>query len=332
MIASSSTGRQAGPARGRVVLSVPWSWAFTPPRDEDVLLVRRPSDWQVSRRRAAARSVGAIGALVRRVRAGDHVVLCTMGPTAGVFAALVRLRRPASISVFDFLSSPRGASPSLTALLRRHVDQFLVIRRGDVGMLGRRFGIPENRCCFVPWALPTGPDPELKVTDGDYLYAAGWAHRDWETLLRALRLHPVRAVLAPGRELGVALPDGCTVIDMPSPDEGRRLAAGARMVAVLLEDVDHAAGPLVLLDALAMGKPVIATDANGNRDYVQDGQTALVVPCRDAEALVDAIVKLWPDPALRHRLGMAARASVLEHNSASDMWRALLGAVRERHA
>ncbi|MBA3231314.1 MAG: glycosyltransferase family 4 protein, partial [Acidobacteria bacterium] len=67
--------------------------------------------------------------------------------------------------------------------------------------------------------------------------------------------------------------------------------------------------PLTVLEALAMGKPIVATDADGLQDVLTSGRDALMVPKRDARALADAIVKLAQDPAERARLGTGARVT-----------------------
>jgi len=65
--------------------------------------------------------------------------------------------------------------------------------------------------------------------------------------------------------------------------------------------------PLTVFEALAMGKAIVATDADGLRDVLVDGRTARIVPTRNAEALATAIVALMDSPAERARLSAAAR-------------------------
>jgi glycosyltransferase involved in cell wall biosynthesis len=67
--------------------------------------------------------------------------------------------------------------------------------------------------------------------------------------------------------------------------------------------------PLTAFEALAMGKPIVATDADGLMDVLQDGRDALVVPKRDAAALAAAIVRLIEDRPLAARLADGARAT-----------------------
>jgi glycosyltransferase involved in cell wall biosynthesis len=66
-----------------------------------------------------------------------------------------------------------------------------------------------------------------------------------------------------------------------------------------------------LIEAGACGLPLVTTDAPGCRDVVTDGVDGLLVPARDAKALARAMARLHDEPALRMRLGAAARAKAL---------------------
>jgi len=67
--------------------------------------------------------------------------------------------------------------------------------------------------------------------------------------------------------------------------------------------------PLTAFEALAMGKPIVSTDADGLTDILTDRSDAWIVPRRDPGALARAIVALAGDAAERERLGRAARAT-----------------------
>lgn len=69
---------------------------------------------------------------------------------------------------------------------------------------------------------------------------------------------------------------------------------------------------LVVIKAMAMGKPLVATRSGGIPEIVEDDKTGLLVPRSDPEALAKAILRLLDDPELCERLGRQARASVEE--------------------
>ncbi len=61
------------------------------------------------------------------------------------------------------------------------------------------------------------------------------------------------------------------------------------------------------LEAMAAGTPVVATDAGGNRELVDDGRTGFIVPHGDADALAAAVIRLLGDDRLARRLGAAGQ-------------------------
>jgi len=65
-----------------------------------------------------------------------------------------------------------------------------------------------------------------------------------------------------------------------------------------------------LLEAMAMGRPIVASNRAILHDYVSDGVEALLVPPEDATALRAAIDRVLGDPELARSLGAAARARV----------------------
>ncbi len=72
--------------------------------------------------------------------------------------------------------------------------------------------------------------------------------------------------------------------------------------------------PLTAFEALASGKPIVATDADGLLDILTDGRDARIVPKRNAPALADAIVDLIDRPDERARLAAAARVTAQRYD------------------
>jgi glycosyltransferase involved in cell wall biosynthesis len=75
--------------------------------------------------------------------------------------------------------------------------------------------------------------------------------------------------------------------------------------------------PLTVFEALAMGKPIVATDADGLVDVLRHDHDAVIVPRRDADALARALVRLIDSPEDRARLSVHARVTGQQYGIAS---------------
>jgi sugar transferase (PEP-CTERM/EpsH1 system associated) len=77
--------------------------------------------------------------------------------------------------------------------------------------------------------------------------------------------------------------------------------------------------PIALLEAMAAGRPVVATRVGGVPEVVVDGTTGRLVATSDPDALANAILTLLQDPDLRRRMGAAGQARVRKHFSVERM-------------
>jgi len=90
--------------------------------------------------------------------------------------------------------------------------------------------------------------------------------------------------------------------------------------------------PRALMDAMLLGKCVVASGVDGIREIIEDGVNGLLTPPADAQALADALEKALADSTLRRRLGDAAQETIRSRYSAptmaagtADVYDALLG-------
>ena len=89
-----------------------------------------------------------------------------------------------------------------------------------------------------------------------------------------------------------------------------RRAAVFAAPCVVARDGNREGLPTVLLEAMALGVPCVSTDVTGIPEVLRDGETGLMVPQQDPEALAAAIERLLVDPALRVRLATRARCLI----------------------
>ena len=69
----------------------------------------------------------------------------------------------------------------------------------------------------------------------------------------------------------------------------------------------------VVMEAMALGLPVVGTAIGGTSEQIAEGETGLLVPPADAEALAEALARLVTSDASRHAMGQAARQRVAQH-------------------
>ena len=87
----------------------------------------------------------------------------------------------------------------------------------------------------------------------------------------------------------------------------------AAMDIVVHASLSPEAFGLVIAEAMAEGKPVVASDAGGVPELIQDHVTGLLVPPKDPERLSKALLELIQNPGLSARIGEAGRNYVLKH-------------------
>jgi glycosyltransferase involved in cell wall biosynthesis len=91
-------------------------------------------------------------------------------------------------------------------------------------------------------------------------------------------------------------------------DELRELYRGA--MAVMLPSRVHEVFPLITLEAMAAGKPVIGSNVGGVPEVVEDRRTGFLVKPADLHGWVEAVMRLAYDDELRVRMSREARLAV----------------------
>lgn len=111
------------------------------------------------------------------------------------------------------------------------------------------------------------------------------------------------------------LTDQILLLGFQPRDKVRELLAGADLMvlpSIITEKGQKEGIPVALMEGLATGLPAIATAISGIPELIKDGETGLLAPQRDPQALVEAICKLYHTPALRQQLGAKGRAKVMK--------------------
>jgi glycosyltransferase involved in cell wall biosynthesis len=284
--------------------------------------------------RALARQLGRFGPDLLQLRTLPHfrqvdvVFLTGAWPLLLAAQAIPAPRRPKLVWLNLSLTNLLRAGGPLRPLIRRAIrqaDRIVCVARFQQDFLRHTLGLDEHRLPLVRsgtddrfFCPPPGPHTGAAPAAAPYVLAAGRdAARDYRTLVEATRGAPyaTRIVCSPASVAGLSLPTGVTVrYDIP-PAALRDEYHGAAAVAVpTLGDSaargSDCSGTLVLLDALAMGRPSVITSRASVSDYIVPGEHALCVPPEDPAALRAALDRLVSDPEYAQRLAAAGREHV----------------------
>ncbi|MCU1373776.1 MAG: glycosyl transferase group 1, partial [Actinomycetia bacterium] len=189
-------------------------------------------------------------------------------------------------------------------LIDHPANLYCVLSTDELETFPRTWGIPRERVTFTPFPSTLWDWWDAEPTTGDYVFAGGESLRDHGLLLRAVEGLDVPVRIAAGN---VPSPVPANVrAGRVSHDDYMALQLGCRLAVVALKPTIRSAGQQTYLNAMALGKPVIITEAPGVLDYVDPGRTAFVVP-PDPDALRDQI--RWVlDPANAEAVAAVAAA------------------------
>ncbi len=192
----------------------------------------------------------------------------------------------------------------------------------------------------LPWQEPVRRSRTV-VAVGRFVEKKGFDDLlDAVALLRAAG-DPVRLVLAGAGRCEAALHDRAVAlglqdaVELPGPLPQHEVVdlvrSGAVFAAPCVEaaDGDRDGLPTVLLEAMALGTPVVSTPVTGVPEAVVDGRTGLLVPQRDPGALAAALRRVLDDDDLARELSKGARALVEQRFDVRDQAAALGALTRE---
>lgn len=253
-------------------------------------------------------------------------------------AAAVVARVPA-VATVQLVPSFTPTRPSYVQgrLLAAGIGTFIAVSRDVERRLVETFGWPREKIVVIHNGTPLEPAPRPRLTaDGKpvVLTAARLVdQKGIEVLLDAAAEVPARFLVAGDGPERTRLADYAAA----AGSADRVSFLGHRTdVRDLLDAADvfvlpslYEGTPLAVLEAMAAGRAIVATAIAGTDELVVDGESALLVPPRDAGALAAAIRRLLDDPDLRARLGEAARRRA-EAQFGADAVAERVAAVYER--
>lgn len=266
-----------------------------------------------------------------------------------VFSLLIHANTVAALaSVFQrdvrFFQSIQTTQPTprwhwhLQGLIERAAERIVVPSESVVSVAEKWSHIPRNRFEIIPNAIDVESFQNLQIHPFE---------RPWTRIGFIGRLDPIKCVpdlveavsLLERAELhiyGIGEDENRIRTTIHTFDVAHRttLHGETQSAHQALKQIDVLVLPsaaegfgLVLIEAMAAGIPVVATDVPGIRDVVRDEQTGLLVPPHSPQSIAEAIKRLREDAELRNRLMTSARQEVAQRYTWSavlDRYRALL--------
>jgi glycosyltransferase involved in cell wall biosynthesis len=216
-------------------------------------------------------------------------------------------------------------------VIGRFAHAFVAVSTADRARMTAIEGVPEEKTIFIPNAYvprPSAPGGDLRAElglDGDVpLVGTVCVHRVQKAL--DVLLEAFAALVKRFPEVHLALggrgPETPRLEALVAQNRladrvhfiGRRADVDSvlRALDVAVMSSDYEGTPLFGLECMANGTPLVATDVGGLRDIIEPGETGLLVPPRDPEALATAMEALLRDPERRQRISARARDSLEE--------------------
>jgi len=287
-------------------------------------------------RRGVRRIPGAVAALQRALRAERADLIHVHNPGVAVAASLATRRGRRTPGLVSFHGVPRADDPAAARVLR--LAGLPVVACGPAvaeALAAHGLRVAET----ITNGVPPPPEPASRAD----LRAAWNVPPERPLVLSVGRLAAVKNHALAIRALANVPSATLAVVgDGPLEDELRAQAtvsgvadrvvfAGARSDAwqlvgaadaVVLPSLGEGL-PLTVLEALAIGTPLVATSVRGVAGLLEDEQTALLVPSNDAEAFADAITRVLNDAELARRIASNGRVLAARFDEATMVRRYL---------
>ena len=294
----------------------------------------RPSlPWSLVPRVASKRDLGAIWTQRRAIAAAepDVVQINLPVPFAEPYTVLAALTVPrARVVVVEHLpmAIPSRGIRLLKRLTAPRLAAHVAVGRRAAREVEQLSGLRAGSIRSIPNGVPTpGYDDSLRPANADFVVGAvGRFHsqKAFDVLIRAVAQLPGAHLVLVGdgeernalERLAAALGIGDRVV---LTGWSEAAAASLPSFDVVAIPSRYEGLPLVLLEAMLSGCAIVATGVGSIPDALQDGETGLVVPVDNADALADALRRLRNDAGLRLRLGAAAAQTARRQFTAAAM-------------
>lgn len=281
--------------------------------------------------------------LNRLLRSRETDAVITVGAGDKMFWGRLAARRvgvPVVLSALHSTGWPDGVG-RLNRMLTPITDSFIAVAASHGKFLAKNLGIPDERVAVIPNGVDTqrfAPVADVAEIRAEFgigpvdpvvgIVAALRPEKNHELFLemaaRVVKQLPnARFLIVGDGPCRAALESRARVLGI----ENHTLFVGSRSdVPRLLAAIDvfaltsHIeANPLSILEAMSVGRPVVATNVGSIHEAVTNGETGFLVTPGDADQFSDRVLRLLTAPLASHAMGLTARESVVNRWSIEAM-------------
>lgn len=302
-----------------------WIWEYLPGNTDEIKFLHisapdRYKDW----RKVFTHDLNALALgyqAFREVRRQEYDIVVAWESISGFPYGMVRQLTGQKKVPFGILAfSIRGRIAQiriLEQLGRGGIDFITVTSKFDMQFYSERLGYSTNRIYYSPLGMYDifRDQSNPSNCNVDFIYSGGRSGRDTKTLIAAFETLNIPLVLnaRPYDLVGIVIPENVTVSDLVPFSQFCDYNNQARFVVVTLEDRHSSAmGLTSIIYAMSAGKAVVATRTPWTSEYVNEGETGLLVNPGDPVDLRRAILYLWNNPDVAQKFGERAREIYLE--------------------
>jgi glycosyltransferase involved in cell wall biosynthesis len=203
------------------------------------------------------------------------------------------------------------------ALMRKHIDQFIVLSEFSQQWLISTIGIDSAKIVINPCVIPLAEKPVTEPNKGEYIAFAGRfvAEKGVELLIEAANRtgYPLKLAMT-AEHPAIKETDLIRCVITKNKADLTRFYRQARFIVV--PSIWYETFGIVAAEAMSQGIPVIASNIGALQNMVDDGVNGLLFEPRNIEDLCHKIEILWNDPLLCQQLAKQAHYKVAKEFNA----------------
>lgn len=188
----------------------------------------------------------------------------------------------------------------------KYIDRFVCFAQEECNYYSEMFGVDMDKFVFTPVGIDAMSLSKFTISDDGTIFAPGRSNRDYQLLVNVAQKLPYHFVIACDTLTMNHCPDNVEILHDCFGTKMREQMSKCHIVVVPLKDLNVSSGQLVILHAMAMGKPIVCTDCAGVKDYVVNGQTGKLVTNQD-ENWANAILQMYSDNDTYKRMQYASQ-------------------------